>query len=65
MTLNKQAIKKAAITAVVRGFNAALVIGGIACAGYGIWQVYEPAAYVFVGVAMVWMGLPDKSGPAN
>lgn len=65
MTLNKQAIKQALIALAVRGFNGVLVIGGIGCAGYGIWQVYEPAAYIFVGVAMVWMGLPDKTGPAN
>lgn len=60
MTINKQAIKKAAIKAITLGFNGALVVGGIAAASYGIWQIYPPGAWVFAGVAAAWMGLPEK-----
>jgi len=33
------------------------VFGGLGCVGYGIWQVYPPAAWVVVGVALFWLGV--------
>ncbi|POP53074.1 hypothetical protein [Zhongshania marina] len=61
MTLNKTAIKAAAIIVLTKGLNGLLVVIGIAAIAYGIWQVFPPASYVFVGAALIWMGLPDKS----
>lgn len=33
------------------------VFGGLACAVYGIAQVYAPAAWIAAGVALFWLGL--------
>lgn len=63
MTLDKQAIRrgvKAAGVLAMKGLNMGLVVSGIACVGYGAWLVYQPAAYVVVGCALVWLGLPEK-----
>mgnify|MGYP003625047643 CR=1 FL=1 len=61
MTLNKTAIKKAALVVLTKGLNGLLVVSGIGSIAYGLWQVFPPAAYVFVGAALIWMGLPDKA----
>jgi uncharacterized membrane protein YesL len=61
MTLNKTAIKAAAIIVFTKGLNALLIVIGIAAIAYGLWQVFPPAAYMFVGASLIWMGLPDKS----
>lgn len=61
MTLNKTAIKQVAFLVITRGLNALLIVLGIAAIAYGLWQVFAPAAYVFVGAALIWMGLPDKA----
>lgn len=34
-----------------------LVFGGIACAGYGIGLIYPPAAWIFCGLAIFWLGV--------
>lgn len=65
MTLNKQAIKAWLITVLTKGLNGLLVVGGIGTASYGIWQIFPPAAYIFLGAALVWMGLPEKPGKAG
>ena len=33
------------------------VFGGIGLAGYGIWIVSPPAAFVVVGLAFFWLGI--------
>lgn len=33
------------------------VFGGIGLAGYGIWQIYAPAAPIVVGSVLFWMGI--------
>jgi hypothetical protein len=35
----------------------ALVFGGIGVVGYGIVQIHEPAAWIVVGAALVWLGV--------
>ena len=34
-----------------------LVFGGIAAAGYGISLIYQPAAWIFCGLALFWLGV--------
>jgi hypothetical protein len=34
----------------------AFVFGGLGLIGYGIAQVYPPAAYIVVGVVLFWLG---------
>jgi hypothetical protein len=34
-----------------------LVFGGIAAAGYGIGMIYPPAAWIFCGLALFWLGV--------
>lgn len=34
-----------------------LVFGGIASAGYGIALIYPPAAWIFCGLSVAWLGL--------
>ena len=34
-----------------------LVFGGIAAAGYGISMIYPPAAWIFCGLALFWLGV--------
>lgn len=34
-----------------------ITFGGIACACYGIAQVYEPAAWIAGGSALFWLGV--------
>lgn len=33
------------------------VFGGLAAAGYGISMIYPPAAWIFCGVALFWLGV--------
>jgi hypothetical protein len=40
--------------------NAILILSGIGLVGYGAWQIYPPAAYIVVGIAVFWMGLPER-----
>lgn len=35
----------------------AFVFGGIALVGYGLGQIYPPAAPIAVGSALFWMGI--------
>ncbi len=35
----------------------ALVFGGIALVGYGLGQIYAPAAPIAVGSALFWLGI--------
>ena len=35
----------------------ALVFGGIAAAAYGISMIYPPAAWIFCGLALFWLGI--------
>ena len=32
-------------------------IAGLAAAGYGIWQIYAPAAWIVCGAAVFWLGV--------
>lgn len=41
--------------------NLLLVVGGIGLVGYGVWQIYPPAAYITVGAALVAAGLPSRN----
>jgi hypothetical protein len=34
-----------------------VVVAGLIAAGYGIWMIYEPAAFVFAGIITVLVGL--------
>lgn len=34
-----------------------LVFGGIASAAYGINLIYPPAAWIFCGLALFWLGI--------
>ena len=34
-----------------------LVFGGIAAAAYGIGQIYQPLAYIFSGLSLLWIGM--------
>lgn len=34
-----------------------LVFGGIGAAGYGISMIYPPAAWIFCGLALFWLGV--------
>lgn len=34
-----------------------LVFGGIACAAYGLGLIYPPAAWVFAGLTLAWLGI--------
>lgn len=33
-----------------------IVFGGIGIASYGIWLIYIPAAYIFCGLSLFWLG---------
>jgi hypothetical protein len=33
------------------------VFGGIAAAAYGIGQIYQPLAYIFSGLSLLWIGI--------
>lgn len=35
----------------------AFVFGGLALVGYGLWQIYIPAAPIVVGSACFWLGI--------
>ena len=35
----------------------ALVLVGVLLVGYGVWLLFEPAAYIVVGVACLALGL--------
>ena len=28
---------------------------GLACFGYGLWQVYQPLAPILIGLILIWM----------
>lgn len=56
MKLSKSAIK----TGILGGINVIFTFAGLAGVGYGAWSIYEPAAFIVVGGALIWMGLPDK-----
>jgi hypothetical protein len=34
-----------------------LVFGGLGCAAYGAWLVYQPAGFIAAGVALFWLGI--------
>ena len=54
-------LSKSAITnALKSGINVIFTFTGLASVGYGAWVVYPPSAFVVVGVALIWMGLPDR-----
>jgi hypothetical protein len=50
------------------GFKASLdaifVLGGLGGVGYGCYQIYEPSAFIVVGAALVWIGMPDRHEPS-
>lgn len=31
--------------------------GGMACVAYGLWQVYQPAAWCVVGAVLFWLSV--------
>ena len=37
------------------------IIGGLGLIIWGIWQIYHPAAFIAVGGALLWFGLPTRS----
>ena len=39
------------------GLNEVFVFGGILISGYGIAQIYEPAAWIVIGTIILLLGL--------
>jgi len=37
-----------------------LILAGGLLAAFGVWQIYQPAAYIAAGLALVWLGLPRR-----
>jgi len=42
-----------------RYINVLLVTAGLGIAGYGAYLAWPPLAFLSVGVALIWAGLPD------
>lgn len=40
----------------------ALVLAGACAIGYGLWLAYQPAAYVFGGVCLIWAAYEVEVG---
>lgn len=38
------------------------VFGGLACVGYGVAQIYAPAAWIVIGAALFWLGVKTMKG---
>lgn len=52
--------KESIVAGTRKSLNGLFVIAGLAGIGYGLWQVYEPAAFVVLGGIILWMGLPER-----
>lgn len=51
-------MKKIALTLLAAfDLRDAFVFGGIALVGYGIGQIYAPAAYIVIGGVLFWLGV--------
>ncbi len=55
MRLTKEQLKLVAKSSI----NIIFTSLGIAMAGYGAWLIYEPAAFIVVGGAVFYLGLPE------
>ena len=44
---------------VFRYIDFLLVVAGLGAVGYGLHLAYPPSAFIVVGAALMWMGLPD------
>lgn len=42
--------------------NDILVIVGLSSVGYGLWQIYPPAALIIIGCALFVMGMRGSRG---
>jgi len=52
----------------VRVISDVLILGGLGLVAYGLWLVYQPAMFVFVGLAVLVIGYllgVNEGGPAN
>ncbi|GEA17509.1 hypothetical protein [Moorella sp. E306M] len=38
----------------------ACLLAGFCLLTYGIWQIYQPAAWIVGGLILVWLGMPPK-----
>jgi hypothetical protein len=38
--------------------NDIFVLAGAGLVAAGIWQIYQPAAFIAVGLGLLWLGLP-------
>jgi len=56
MTFNKEGI----IKSITGSINIIFTLGGVLSIGYGSYLVYEPSAFIVVGLIFFWMGIPDK-----
>ena len=36
--------------------------GGLVVAGYGVWQIHQPSAFIVVGVTLFWLGVRSLKG---
>lgn len=39
-----------------------LVFAGMALAGAGIWMIFKPACFIFLGLMFIYIGWPRKGG---
>lgn len=42
--------------------NDSLVLSGAGMVVWGIWQIYQPAAWIVGGAVLLWYGLARASG---
>lgn len=56
MKLNRESLLKTAMASM----NMIFVSTGIGLIGYGAWLIYPAAAFIVVGAAVGFLGLPDK-----
>jgi hypothetical protein len=52
-----QWLSRAGASAAMPDLRDALVFGGVGAVGYGVAQIHEPAAWIAVGAALVWLGV--------
>jgi hypothetical protein len=37
-----------------------ILVAGFFMLGYGLWRIYQPAAYIVCGTLLLWLGLPPR-----
>ena len=56
MRLTKEQLSRVAKSSI----NIIFTSIGISMAGYGAWLIYEPAAFIVIGAAVFYLGLPER-----